>query len=742
MRRSYTYIIFSLIVILGFIILVRSLDEEAVDDLEINFNQQQAVQVELASRTIEEQFDWQHRNVIQVATDISQAVEYLYFYDVTKKRLLYSARSINQVSSEALEARLQNIISTSFYNDILMWGFIEQEQEVFIPTNRIDDSNAIYQRQLKAWVKQYHDQIIDETFVTPVYATEDLQIIGILYPLYAPNGNRLGTLAGLINLSPTLEQFIKPIRSGQFGAAWIQDFSGQVIFDHETEIIGDSVYDLHASYPELLELDYHYTQELSGVSEYNFTVQRGGDVKRKLVAWNTATLGNQNLTVALSSPDTEISALLSSSRQTSLLSGVILTILLVGAGMLFYRLQQTELRHLVKERTIELEHEQQRLTAEIAERERVEVALRESEMNFRQLAENIREVFFLFDTQKNQIVYVSPSYEDIWQSENQLVGKTSFAIIPTIFPDDRHLVREQIKLFLSTPEARSIEFRIVRGDNAISWIRWRAFPVTDDDLITRLICTAEDITSQKLARDAEISIEIERKRAQLLATFVQDAFHEFRTPLSIINTSVYLLDNIKDEEKRKEYLSFIRSESGNIMHLVEQLVTMARLDVEEPFHEDYIHVDTMLSDLKIMTESDIDKASLQAAWDLDAKSIYVQGDQEQIHRAIKNIIDNAIKYSDAGGQIFIRTRRDDQFAVIEITDTGEGIDEGQIEHIFKRFYRVDKAHTTRGFGLGLPISQRIIKRHGGAITTDSVYGQGTSFRILLPIVEHEELELT
>ncbi len=742
MRRSYTYSIFSLIIILGFIVLVRSLDEEAVYDLEMNFNQQQAIQVELASRTIEEQFDWQHRNIIQVATDISQAVEYLYFYDVTKKRLLYSARSINQVSSEALEARLQNIISTSFYNDILMWGFIEQEQEVFIPTNRIDDSNAIYQRQLKLWMEQYHDQILDETFVTPVYATEDLQIIGILYPLHAPNGQHLGTLAGLINLSPILEQFIKPIRSGQFGAAWIQDFSGQVIFDHETEIIGDSVYDLHASYPELLELDYHYTQELSGVSEYNFTVQRDGDVKRKLVAWNTATLGNQNLTVALSSPDTEISALLNSSRQTSLLVGVILSILLVGAGMLFYRLQETELRRLVKERTIELEHEQQRLTTEIAERKRVEVALRESEMNFRQLAENIREVFFLFDTQKNQIVYVSPSYEDIWQSENQLVGKTSFAIIPTIFPDDRHLVREQIKLFLSTPEARSIEFRIVRGDHAISWIRWRSFPVTDDDMITRVICTAEDITSQKLARDAEISIEIERKRAQLLATFVQDAFHEFRTPLSIINTSVYLLDNIKDEEKRKEYLSFIRSESGNIMHLVEQLVTMARLDVEEPFHEDYIHVDTMLSDLKIMTESDIDKASLQATWDLDAKSIYVQGDQEQIHRAIKNIIDNAIKYSDAGGQIFIKTRRDDQFAVIEITDTGAGIDEEQIEHIFKRFYRVDKARTTRGFGLGLPISHRIIKRHGGAITTESVYGKGTSFRILLPIVEHEELELT
>ena len=84
---------------------------------------------------------------------------------------------------------------------------------------------------------------------------------------------------------------------------------------------------------------------------------------------------------------------------------------------------------------------------------------------------------------------------------------------------------------------------------------------------------------------------------------------------------------------------------------------------------------------------------------------------------------------------------DDQHVVIEIADTGEGIEADQIDHIFERFYRVDKAHSTRGFGLGLPIAHRIVERHHGAITAQSEVGLGSTFRILLPIVDIETITL-
>lgn len=736
MRRTSIYIIFSVTIVLVFTFLVRTLDEETVRDLETNFNQQQAIQVELAAHTLEQQFDWYSQNVVEVANELSRAVEYLYFYDATGKRVLYSARSINQVSSEALETRLRDIIVYKSNQEILAWGYIGQGQEIILPspTPLLDEADD-YKTQIRTWLNTYQNEVYDSLWVTPIHADPDKQYVGILYPVMNDNGEKLGTVGAVLTLNSLMEQFIKPVRSGQFGAAWIQDFDGQVIFDHEAEIIGQSVFDLHANYPDVLRLDNLYPQASSGISEYSFTVQRGGDVRRKLVAWDTASLGNQQLTIALSAPDTEISAFLASSRQTSQFLGVVLAALLVGSGWFVYYVQQNELRHLVSERTSELEREQKRLTAEIAERERAESALRMSETNFRQLAENIREVFFLIDTLQNRIVYASPSFADIWRNQVDLIGKTPFAIIPTIFKDDRSLMRDQITLFLQSPEIVSTEVRIVRGDGEIRWIRWRSFPVIQGEEVERVICTAEDITMQKLARDAEINIEIERKRAQLLANFVQDAFHEFRTPLSIINTSVYLLDNVENPQKRSEYLQFIREESGNIMHLVEQLVTMARLDVEEPFRSDRIHVDTMLSDLKIMLEPEILQANIQSTWQLSAESYYIEGDQEQLHRAIKNILHNAIKYSNPNDHIFVRTRMDTHHVIIEIADTGEGIDPDQIDNIFQRFYRVDKAHSTRGFGLGLPIAHRIIERHDGAITAQSEVGAGTTFCILLPIAD-------
>lgn len=742
MKRISIYIIFSVSAILGFVLLVRTLDEDAVHDLESTFNEQQAVQVDLASRSMEEQFSWQIHNVQEIATDLNAVVEYLYFYDTTGKRLLYSAHSVGQVSTEVLEVRLADIVTSSPQNNTMMWGFIGDNQQIFIPADTENLNNLSYQQQLTSWFNSHQESITqsETIYVSPIHASPTEQYVGVFQRVTSMRDGESGFIVSLIDLSRMIDQFIKPVRSGQFGAAWIQDFEGRVIFDHEVEIIGESVYDLHANYPVLLELDMRYTIELSGTDEYSFTVQRGGEVRRKLVAWNTAHLGNQQLTVALSAPDSEISALLSGSRQTSLFLGFILTILLVSSGGIFYYFQQTELRRLVKERTRELEHEHRQLQLEVADRKTAEIALRTSETNFRQLAENIREVFFLFDTQKNQFIYVSPSYNDIWQHEINLVDKTFFALIPTIYPEDRPLVREQIKMLFDSPDAVSISFRIVRGDGAIRWIRWRTFPVVTSDIVDRVICTAEDVTAPKQAREAKNAIELERKRTQLLANFVQDAFHEFRTPLSIINTSVFLLDNVNDEKKHRDYLQFIREESGNIMHLVEQLVAMARLDVNEPFRDDFIHIDTMMSDLKITTEPDINNAKLHATWNLDAEFCYVRGDQEQLHRAVKNIIQNAVKYSNQGDQLFIRTSTNDQQVIIEIADTGEGIDSHLIEQIFERFYRVDKAHSTRGFGLGLPISQRIIERHQGTITANSTQGEGSIFRIQLPWAMEETIK--
>ncbi|MBZ0275155.1 MAG: PAS domain S-box protein, partial [Anaerolineae bacterium] len=142
---------------------------------------------------------------------------------------------------------------------------------------------------------------------------------------------------------------------------------------HETQIIGQNVANLHAGprYIQLQEIDRRFLTEDAGTGEYAFTVERGGEVRRKLAAWSTVYLGDQRLTIALSAPDTEISLFLENTRRQSLLMGVILLCVLAITSILFFSWQQNDLQRLVHERTNALEAEVERRTqAESALRER------------------------------------------------------------------------------------------------------------------------------------------------------------------------------------------------------------------------------------------------------------------------------------------------------------------------------------------------------------------------------------
>ena len=117
-------------------------------------------------------------------------------------------------------------------------------------------------------------------------------------------------------------------------------------------------------------------------------------------------------------------------------------------------------------------------------------------------------------------------------------------------------------------------------------------------------------------------------------------------------------------------------------------------------------------------------------------------DAIKFSRAIMNIVQNAINYTPIGGKITLRTRVENDQVVVSITDTGIGIAENHLPHLFERFFRVDNARapTTGGSGLGLPISKRIIEAHHGSITVESTLGKGTTFEVKLPnhIVEAEK----
>jgi signal transduction histidine kinase len=113
---------------------------------------------------------------------------------------------------------------------------------------------------------------------------------------------------------------------------------------------------------------------------------------------------------------------------------------------------------------------------------------------------------------------------------------------------------------------------------------------------------------------------------------------------------------------------------------------------------------------------------------------WVPGDNDDLYRAFYNVVDNAMRYTPPKGTITIRARRvnNERFEV-EVEDTGSGIEDADLPHIFERFFRGDRAHSTPGFGLGLPVTRRIIERHDGAIEVETRPGVGSKFTISLPL---------
>ncbi len=239
-----------------------------------------------------------------------------------------------------------------------------------------------------------------------------------------------------------------------------------------------------------------------------------------------------------------------------------------------------------------------------------------------------------------------------------------------------------------------------------------------------LIIVLQDITERHA---------LENMRRQ----FVADVSHELKTPITSIKSyaETLIAGAIDDKEIALNFLSVINSETDRMTHLVKDLLELSNFDAK------MTRLDLKEASYKALIESSVSKLSIhfekknqQIELDLVPLSGYF--DYHRLEQVIINILSNAIKYSDNNGQIRIALRGDQEYAYINVSDNGIGISKSDQEHLFERFYRVDKGRSRElgGTGLGLSIVKEIVDLHGGKITVDSELGFGTEFRIALPLL--------
>ncbi|MBA3872675.1 MAG: PAS domain S-box protein, partial [Anaerolineae bacterium] len=373
---------------------------------------------------------------------------------------------------------------------------------------------------------------------------------------------------------------------------------------------------------------------------------------------------------------------------------------------------------------------------DITEVRKAHEKLRQERDLLRTLIDHTPDYIFLKDAQGRFILTnTAHAYAAGNIQPEELIGKTAFDVfspeLASQFHEDDQKIMHSGEPLISA-ERETVDAHGDRKTVLTTKIPWR----DKDGQILGLVGISRDVTERKQLESQTVVLAAEQERVRVLQRFIADMSHDFRTPLSIINSSTYLLRKLTDPEKREEKLKNIELQSDRMLKLLDDLLEMGRLDekkVDFQFSTEVINPLIQMIVNNFQSAAALKQQTLEFIPDPALPSCPI--DALKVSRAIINLVQNAISYTQVQGKITLSTRVEDKQVLLSIADNGIGISEEALPHIFERFYRVDGARTTStgGSGLGLPIAKKIIEEHNGSISVESKPNQGTTFMIKLPL---------
>ncbi len=267
--------------------------------------------------------------------------------------------------------------------------------------------------------------------------------------------------------------------------------------------------------------------------------------------------------------------------------------------------------------------------------------------------------------------------------------------------------------------------------------------ITADNLTRRLpFGNHQDELSQMVACLNQMLDRLE-KSFRRIRQFSGDASHELRTPLTILRGETEVtLRWAKTTDEFRDMLRSNMEEIDRMERIIESLLTLAKSEVGELTLEmKQLSLSDMVQELYLQSQLLCETKQIEVSMGLKVEEeVRIRGDELRLRQMFLNLISNAIKYTPEGGELKIVLAQEDDFAVVDIVDTGIGMHAEHLSHIFDRFYRVDKARNRMdgGTGLGLAIVKWIAEAHGGSISVTSEVGKGSSFSVRLPLKGPEE----
>lgn len=305
------------------------------------------------------------------------------------------------------------------------------------------------------------------------------------------------------------------------------------------------------------------------------------------------------------------------------------------------------------------------------------------------------------------------------QLEEQLINPVALKFLSVLSEEDKNNLKDMFENVIQTKEVHVMEINTKRYFYVVI-----ITPVNDAgrDGETGAVALIRNMTEEK-------------KNDEMKKRFIADVSHELRTPIQMLQgyTEALLDGMAESKEERDELLNIILDESMRLNRMVNELLNIAKYDAgEAALQKEQVNINDLFERIRVNFSQTMEENKID--FKVNGINKDVMMDYDKMIQVLTNLIDNAVRYTHPGDEILLSASSDDTL-IIELSDTGVGIDEENLPHIFDRFYKVDEARTRgkHGTGLGLFIVRSIIESHDGEINVRSTKGKGTSFIINMPL---------
>lgn len=395
-------------------------------------------------------------------------------------------------------------------------------------------------------------------------------------------------------------------------------------------------------------------------------------------------------------------------------------------------------------------HDEQvrRLRAE--ERERATAAaaavVQESEERFRQLAENIHDVFWITSHPDRQVLYVSPAYHRLWGLDASLVYGDPGAWKRLIHPDDQ--ARVEAAYIAEGLTGRFDQSYRIRINGTVRWVRDRCFPLKNNaGAVYRVAGITEDITERReLEEQLRVHVQqleaADRRKDQFLAMLG----HELRNPLApIVTMADALRAGPPLDDRVLRGINIIARQARQLARLIDDLLDVARItEGKIVLRRQVIDLQPAVLQAVESTRPFIEAHRHGVSLKFPPHPVRVEADSVRLVQIFTNLLTNAARYTPRGGRIDVRVATDGAEALIAVKDNGVGIAPERIAGLFEPFAQSHEAaaRAQGGLGIGLALARRLVELHGGSLHADSAGpGRGSEFIVRLPLVAKAPAEV-